>query len=173
MLARGKDLSDARALSPHFRSGLRRFPKHRKVRRCASRCADRQASEDASWHLQASVVDTDDKLAERVTFIHERIGGPSVRQYRGRELYVGVSETIAARAADLELTLAAWRRALGCAERSARSDIRARGISTDRPRPVPIPRSHPAVAKRIFRTLELDGYAHRLSAVRGRNSLLS
>src|SRR5436309_13646341 len=41
---------------------------------------------------QASVVDTDEKLNERVTFIHESIGTAAiVEQYiEGRELYVGV-----------------------------------------------------------------------------------
>ncbi|HWF83240.1 MAG TPA: hypothetical protein VG222_00240, partial [Vicinamibacterales bacterium] len=41
---------------------------------------------------QASVVDTDDKLKERVAFIHESIGTAAiVEQYiEGRELYVGI-----------------------------------------------------------------------------------
>ena len=50
-------------------------------------------SEDASIGIaQASVVDSDEKLAERVTFIHERIGTAAIaEQYiEGRELYVGV-----------------------------------------------------------------------------------
>ena len=41
---------------------------------------------------QASVVDSDEKLKERVTFIHESIGTAAiVEQYiEGRELYVGI-----------------------------------------------------------------------------------
>ena len=41
---------------------------------------------------QASVVDSDEKLNERVTFIHESIGTAAlVEQYiEGRELYVGI-----------------------------------------------------------------------------------
>ncbi len=41
---------------------------------------------------QASVVETDDKLKERVTFIHESIGTAAIaEQYiEGRELYVGI-----------------------------------------------------------------------------------
>ena len=41
---------------------------------------------------QASLVDNDEKLAERVTFIHEKIGTDAlVEQYiEGREIYVGV-----------------------------------------------------------------------------------
>jgi D-alanine-D-alanine ligase len=50
-------------------------------------------SEHSSWGIsQASVVDTDEKLAERVTFIHEKIGTAAIaEQYiEGREIYVGV-----------------------------------------------------------------------------------
>ena len=41
---------------------------------------------------QASVVDSDDKLKERVTFIHESIGTAAIaeRYIDGRELYVGI-----------------------------------------------------------------------------------
>ncbi len=41
---------------------------------------------------QASVVDTEDRLKERVTFIHESIGTAAIveRYIEGRELYVGV-----------------------------------------------------------------------------------
>jgi D-alanine-D-alanine ligase len=41
---------------------------------------------------QASVVDSDDKLKERVTFIHESIGTAALveRYVEGRELYVGI-----------------------------------------------------------------------------------
>jgi D-alanine-D-alanine ligase and related ATP-grasp enzymes len=41
---------------------------------------------------QASVVDTDEKLKERVTFIHESIGTAAIaeRYIEGRELYVGI-----------------------------------------------------------------------------------
>src|SRR6185436_13046762 len=49
--------------------------------------------EDASMGIaQASVVESDEALAERVTFIHERIGTPAIaEQYiEGREIYVGV-----------------------------------------------------------------------------------
>src|SRR4029078_2127126 len=49
--------------------------------------------EDASMGIaQASVVETDEALAERVSFIHERIGTAAIaEQYiEGREIYVGV-----------------------------------------------------------------------------------
>jgi D-alanine-D-alanine ligase len=49
--------------------------------------------EDSSMGIaQASVVDSDDELVERVAFIHERIGTAAIaEQYiDGREIYVGV-----------------------------------------------------------------------------------
>src|SRR6266487_3949549 len=97
MLARGKDLSKAlvhyhRIPVPAFAV----FPIGRKVRRprrLALPLIVKSLSEDASYGIsQASVVDSDEKLAERVTFIHERIGTAAIaEQYiEGRELYVGV-----------------------------------------------------------------------------------
>ncbi len=50
-------------------------------------------SEDGSFGIsQASIVDTDEQLAERVAFVHERIETAAIaEQYiEGRELYVGV-----------------------------------------------------------------------------------
>src|SRR5712671_656062 len=97
MLARGKDLSKTlvhyhRIPVPAFAV----FPKHRKVRRptrLGLPLIVKSLSEDSSYGIsQASVVDTDEKLEERVVFIHERIGTPAIaEQYvEGRELYVGV-----------------------------------------------------------------------------------
>jgi D-alanine-D-alanine ligase len=97
MLARGKDLSKTlvhyhRIPVPAFAV----FPKNRKVKRpkrLALPLIVKSLSEDASWGIsQASVVDTDEKLVERVNFIHEKIGTAAIaEQYiEGRELYVGV-----------------------------------------------------------------------------------
>ncbi len=97
MLARGKDLSKTlvhyhRVPVPAFAV----FPMHRKVKRPARLALPlivKSLSEDASLGIsQASVVDTDDKLAERVNFIHERVGTAAIaEQYiEGREIYVGV-----------------------------------------------------------------------------------
>ena len=97
MLARGKDLSKKlliyhRIPVPAFAV----FPMRRKVRRpprLGLPLIVKSLNEDASYGIsQASVVDSDEKLAERVTFIHERIGTAAIaEQYiEGRELYVGV-----------------------------------------------------------------------------------
>ena len=97
MLARGKDLSKTlvhyhRIPVPAFAV----FPMRRKIKRpkrLALPLIVKSLNEDASWGIsQASVVDTDEKLVERVTFIHEKIGTAAIaEQYiEGRELYVGV-----------------------------------------------------------------------------------
>src|SRR3954452_21252089 len=97
MLARGKDLSKKlvhyhRIPVPAFAV----FPMRRKVRRpkhLALPLIVKSLSADASEGIaQASLVDSDEKLAERVAFIHAKLSTPAlVEQYiEGRELYVGV-----------------------------------------------------------------------------------
>src|SRR5437764_1837806 len=97
ILARGKDLSKALV---HYRRiavpAFAVFPMRRKVKlpaRLALPLIVKSLSEDGSLGIsQASVVDTDAKLAERVAFIHERVHTAAIaEQYiDGRELYVGV-----------------------------------------------------------------------------------
>src|SRR5262245_46413166 len=97
MLARGKDLSKKllkyhRVPVPQFAV----FPIGRKVVRpktLAFPLIVKSVNEDASLGIsQASVVETDEKLAERVRFIHERIGTAAIAEeyIDGREIYVGV-----------------------------------------------------------------------------------
>ncbi len=97
VLAQGKDLSKKlvkyhRIPAPAFAV----FPMGRKVRRPAKLgfpLIVKSLIEDASKGIsQKSVVDTDEKLEERVKFIHERVGTAAIaEQYiHGRELYVGV-----------------------------------------------------------------------------------
>ena len=97
MLARGKDLS--KKLLAYHRipvPAFAVFPMRRKVKRPARLAFPlivKSLSEDASAGItQASVVTSDDKLAERVALVHERVGTAAiVEQYiEGRELYVGV-----------------------------------------------------------------------------------
>ena len=97
MLARGKDLS--KTLVQHHRvpvPDFAVFPMHRKVKRPARLALPlivKSVNEDASYGIsQASVVDSEDKLVERVKFIHERIGTAAIaEQYiEGREIYVGI-----------------------------------------------------------------------------------
>jgi D-alanine-D-alanine ligase len=181
MLARGKDLSKTlvhyhRIPVPAFAV----FPMRRKVRRptrLALPLIVKSLSEDASYGIsQASVVDTDEKLAERVAFIHERIGTAAIaEQYiEGRELYVGVLGN------DRLRVLPVWELQFGNIAQGAwpiatekvkhdRNYQERRGI-LDGPAKDLAPELCARIqqtAKRIYRTLELDGYARidfRLSA---------
>jgi D-alanine-D-alanine ligase len=181
MLARGKDLSKTlvhyhRIPVPSFAV----FPIGRKVkrpRRLAMPLIVKSVSEDASWGIsQQSVVDSDEKLAERVVFIHERIGTAAIaEQYiEGRELYVGVLGN------DRLRVFPIWELDFGSLPQGSRP-IATEKVKHD----LEYQQRHsidvgPAkdlspqlvagiqrAAKRIYRTLELDGYARidfRLSA---------
>ena len=173
MLARGKDLSKTlvhyhRIPVPAFAV----FPKHRKVRRpkrLALPLIVKSLSEDSSYGIsQASVVDTDEKLVERVVFIHERIGTAAIaEQYiEGRELYVGVLGN------DRLRVLPIWELEFGSMAQGSwpiatekvkhDPDYQERRGILHGPAKDLIPEVRARIqraAKRIFRTLELDGYA--------------
>jgi D-alanine-D-alanine ligase len=97
MLARDKSLSKKlmayhRIPMPEF-SVIRRDQKVRISKRLPFPLIVKSLTEEASLGIsQASVVDSEEKLKERVTFIHEHIGTNAlVEQFiEGRELYVGV-----------------------------------------------------------------------------------
>ena len=181
VLARGKDLS--KKLLTYHRIPLPAFavfPMRRKIRRPARLALPlivKSLNEDASLGIaQASVVDTDEKLEERVAFIHERIGTAAiVEQYiEGREIYVGVLGN------DRLRVLPIWELDFGTMAQGIRP------IATERVKHDPqyqerrgivigpakdlspqVSGRIKSVAKRIYRTLELDGYARidfRLSA---------
>jgi D-alanine-D-alanine ligase len=173
MLARGKDLS--KTLVHYHRIPVPAFvvfPMRRKVRRpprLALPLIVKSLSEDGSYGIsQASVVDSDEKLAERVGFIHERIGTPAIaEQYiEGREIYVGVLGNERLRVLPL------WELEFGnmgqgdrpIATEKAKHDPdyqERRGILHGPAKnlaPELITRIQ-RIAKRIYRTLELDGYA--------------
>jgi D-alanine-D-alanine ligase len=181
VLARGKDLS--KKLLIYHRIPLPPFavfPMRRKVRRpprLGLPLIVKSLSEDASYGIsQASVVDSDEKLAERVTFIHERIGTAAIaEQYiEGRELYVGVLGN------DRLRVFPIWELDFGSLPQGSRP-IATEKVKHD----LEYQQRHsidvgPAkdlspqlvatiqkAAKRIYRTLELEGYARidfRLSA---------
>jgi D-alanine-D-alanine ligase len=181
MLARGKDLSK-KLLSYHRVPvpAFAVFPMRRKVQR-PSRLAlpliVKSLSEDASIGIaQASLVDSDEKLAERVAFIHQRIGTHAIAEQfiEGRELYVGVLGNERLRC------LPVWELEFGDdaegASRIATEKLKhdpdyqeRRGIVAGPAKKLtPELRARiQQLAKRICRTLELDGYARidfRLSA---------
>ena len=172
VLARGKDLSK-KLLSYHRIPvpAFAVFPKGRKIRRptrLAFPLIVKSLSEDASVGIaQASVVNSDDKLAERVTFIHERVGTAAIaEQYiEGREIYVGVLGNLRLR------VLPVWELEFGSlsdgaipiATRRVKHDPgyqERRGIVQGPADLAPELVSRlKRLAKRIFRTLELDGCA--------------
>jgi D-alanine-D-alanine ligase len=181
MLARGKDLS--KTLVHYHRIPVPAFtviPLHRKVKRpkrLALPLIVKSLSEDSSLGIsQASVVDTDDKLAERVTFIHEKIGTAAiVEQFiEGRELYVGVLGN------DRLRVLPVWElkfgnmtdRSYAIATEKVKHDpnYQKRVGIEDGPAEDLAPELYARIqriAKRVYRTLQLDGYARidfRLSA---------
>ena len=173
MLARGKDLSKTlvhyhRIPVPAFTV----FPMRRKVRRPARLPLPlivKSLNEDGSYGIsQASVVDSDVKLVDRVGFIHERVGTPAIaEQYiDGREIYVGVLGN------DRLRVLPVWELEFGnmaqgdwpIATEKVKHDTdyqERRGILHGPAKnlsPEMVARIQRS-AKRIYRTLELDGYA--------------
>lgn len=116
---------------------------------------------------QASVVDTDEKLAERVRFIHERVGTDAISEQfiEGRELYVSVMgnarltafpawELIAEKKPD-DAPLIATAKVKHDLEYQERHgiDIRAANLTGEQAAHL----EH--VSKRIYKILELTGYA--------------
>ena len=181
ILARGKDLSKTlvhyrRIATPTFAV----YPKRRKIKRPARLALPlivKSLSEDSSLGIsQASVVDTDEKLAERVAFIHERIGTAAiVEQYiEGREIYVGVLGNERLRVLPVwelkfgSLAEGAWPIATEKVKHDPNYQERV-GI-VDGPAKDLAPELYSRIqrtAKRVYRALDLDGYARidfRLSA---------
>jgi D-alanine-D-alanine ligase len=173
MLARGKDLSK-KLLSYHRIPvpAFAVFPKQRKIKRphrLNLPLIVKSLSEDAALGIsQASLVDSDEKLAERVTFIHERVGTAAIaEQYiEGRELYVGVLGNERLR------VLPVWELEFGklppgsnrIATARVKFDVKyqeRRGI-LEGPAEELSPELRARInriTKRICRTLELDGYS--------------
>jgi len=173
LLARGKDLS--KTLAHHRRipvPAFAVFPMRRKVRRPARLALPlivKSVSEDGSIGIsQASVVHTDEKLAERVAFVHEQIGTAAIaEQYiEGREVYVGVIGNTRLR------VLPVWELKFGNMAEGAlpiatskvkhNLDYQKRAGILDGPAEDLAPELDSLIrrlAKRVYRTLELDGYA--------------
>jgi len=117
---------------------------------------------------QASVVETDEKLKERVTFIHESIGTAAiVEQYiEGRELYVGILGNQALQA--LPIWELFFTNMPSDAKRIATDRVKwsvkyqkKYGIDSGPARDLPdgVCEQIQHVCKRAYRALELSGYA--------------
>jgi D-alanine-D-alanine ligase len=172
MLARGKDLS--KTLVHHHRIAVPAFtvfPMRRKVKRpkrLALPLIVKSLSVDGSFGIaQASVVETDEKLAERVAFVHERVGTAAiVEQYiEGRELYVGVLGNDRLRVLpvwELKFGNMGGARHIATEKVKHDTDYQERVGIEDGPAKDLAPDARARIqriAKRVYRTLELDGYA--------------
>jgi D-alanine-D-alanine ligase len=180
VIARGKALSKKLLAYHRIRvPAFAVFPRGRKVRRPAPLkfpLIVKSLIEHASVGIaRASVVDNDDKLAERVAFVHQRVGTDAIAEayIDGRELYVGVLGN------DRLTILPTWELEFGNVPSNAPL------IATERVKhsleyqdrwgilqgpaeelPPQVSKRIMHVTKRIYRTLELDGYAridYRLS----------
>lgn len=188
---RGMVLSRGKALAKRIVAPLRiPVPDHfvapigRKIRRpprMGFPLIVKSLTEHASAGIsQASVVDTDERLVQRIGFIHERIGTDAlIEEYiDGRELYVSVLgnrrlqvlptwELMFTNMPEGSARIAsAWAKR-NVAYQERRGILQGHAADIDAERGEEIRR----MAKRIYRAFELDGYARidfRLSARDGR-----
>ena len=127
-------------------------------------------SEDGSFGIsQASIVDTDEKLAERVAFVHDWLGTAAIaEQYiEGRELYVAVLGNNRLRVLPVwELKFGSLggqgARRIATEKGQARSRLSGTHQNCRRAGRAPAPEVSGRIqqaAKRIYRILKLDGYA--------------
>ena len=161
-------LSYHRVLGPEFAI----FPRGRKVRhpkRLAFPLIVKSLTMDASIGIsQASVVDDEEHLVERVRFIHESVGTDALveRYIEGRELYVGVvgNQQLA--------TLPIWELLFKNMPEESRKIAterlkwsltyqKKRGIVSEEAKDLPEAEEQRirGIAKRVYRTLKLSGYA--------------
>jgi D-alanine-D-alanine ligase len=123
--------------------------------------------ESSAGIAKTSLVRNDESLAERVTFIHERFGTDAiVEQFiDGREIYVGVLgnqrlEVLPAQ--ELVIRKSEAGEPLIATEK-VKHDVRyqkERGVVIERARlPASLERRIEQTSKRVFRTLQMDGYA--------------
>lgn len=148
------------------------FPRGRKVRRprkLGFPLIVKSLVEEASMGIsQASIVEDDAKLAERVLFIHERVGTDAIAEQfiDGREFYIGVIGNH--RLQVLPVWELVFRKAPEEMPRIATAKVKfdrryqkKRGISTRAARDLPedVVSAIPHLCKRIYRALGLNGYA--------------
>jgi len=124
--------------------------------------------EGSAGIAQTSLVDSDQKLAERVRFVHERLGTDAIveRYIDGRELYVGVLGNHRLRV--LPIWELSFRNLPDEAPRIATEKVkwdqryqRKIGVKTAPARDLPEPLVNhiQRLCRRIYRILEITGYA--------------
>jgi D-alanine-D-alanine ligase len=147
------------------------FPVGRKVvrpRRLAFPLLVKSVSEEASKGIaQASIVHNDEKLAERVAFMHGKVGTDAlVEQYiEGRELYVGVlgNERVTV-LPPRELVMKSLPGEPLIATERVKHSLRyqqARGVELVFPSDLPegVAQRLARESRRVYQALHLDGYA--------------
>lgn len=173
LLSRDKSLSKQllsfhRVPTPQF-AVLRRGAKLRVPRKLRYPLFVKSTTEDASLGIsQASVIEDEAKLRERVAFIHEQVGSDAlIEEYiDGREMYVGVLGN------DRLMCLPVWEMKFGSlpvnvsaiATRKAKWDRRYRskyGISTQAAEDLApaLVAQLDRLSRRIYRSLGMSGYA--------------
>lgn len=173
LLSRDKSLSKQllsyhRIPTPQF-ALFRRGAKLRTPRRLRYPLFVKSATEDASLGIaQASVVEDEARLRERVAFIHEQVGSDAlVEEYvDGREMYVGVlgNERLT-RLPVWEMSFKSLpENSAAIATRKAKWDHRYRskyGIDTQAAQDLPpaLEVKLDQLSRRIYRALGLSGYA--------------
>lgn len=173
MLARDKSLAKKilsyhRIVSPEFIT-CPLGEKVRRPKRLEFPLIVKSISEEASLGIsQASIVDDDDKLRERVAFIHNSVGtGALIERYiEGRELYVGVLGTRQLHVLPIwelnmdkmpeECRRIATERVKWSRKYQVKYGIMS-GVAKDLPNGL-APMIH-RLARRVYRTLGLSGYA--------------
>ncbi|MGE0702902.1 MAG: ATP-grasp domain-containing protein [Vicinamibacterales bacterium] len=173
LLARDKSLS--KKLLSYHRIRVPEFEVYRigrparRPKRLAFPLIVKSLTQEASIGIsQASVVDSDEKLKERVSFIHESIGTAAiVEQYvEGRELYVGILGNQALQALPVwELFFtnmpAEARRIATDRVKWSMKYQKKYGIESGLAKDLPEARANDIqhVCKRAYRALELSGFA--------------
>lgn len=172
ILARDKGL--ARQIMAYHRipfPAFKVFPRGRKIRirKPAFPLIVKSIAQEASFGIsQASVVENEDKLCERITFVHESIGTDAiVEQYiPGRELYVGLIGNARLKVLPVwELDLKGMpddlRRIATARVKWSSKYQKKYGIESGPARGVPdaLAKQIQRMAKRVFRALNLSGYA--------------
>ncbi len=173
VLARDKALSKKLVAYHRIRiPSFSAFPKGRKPRKPKSltfplivKCLNEEASLGIS---QASIVDSDEKLIERINFIHNNIGSDAIVEefIDGREIYVGVMGNERLEVLPIwELTfenLAPGAPAIATARVKHNPDYQRKNGIMQQPAEGLSPELGAHIiktTKRIYRALEMDGYA--------------
>jgi D-alanine-D-alanine ligase len=185
VLARGKALS--KKLVGHHRirvpgfTVVRRGRRARLPRALAWPVIVKSLTEEASLGIsQASVVDREEKLAERVRFIHEKLGTDAIIEefIEGREFYVGVLGNQRLTVLPVyELNFGKLGDGTSIATERVKHDTKYQdklGIDCQPARDLPpeLERAFVRTTKRIVHILELDGYARVDYRLRGEDEIV-